>query len=347
MDVIIIVMLLSVFIIVTICVILSTMNNNTIVSSDSTLFLSIPSEQIDVAEYCNTLYAIYPQARLDNVMPTWYNLSVRRVEQGYSGIVRCSTSRNTRTPAFSCPYRVNLNKYGKILSVNCIDLAVQFTENVKNVLAIGIEDPKLFVYHGEEWAICNSLCHPAQRNPAVNTMCIFKIMDPSNTFRFLYHPLISPNQSQKNWSPFEYQGNLYCEYTLVPHVILAVNVNNGSVKLAYSSGDQGKDITHGSSLRGGAPPVLFENNYLGIGHTQLTAGHYYHFFYTFEARPPFAIAKMSKPFKLDGGERIQFVVGLSSYKNKIYVSYGVNDSTNRISIFSSDRVKELLENSNQ
>lgn len=84
--------------------------------------------------------------------------------------------------------------------------------------------------------------------------------------------------------------------------------------------------------------------YLAAGHTRpsRTTG-YLHFFYTFEASPPFRIVNMSSLFKLDKSETIQFVSGLSQFNNSIYVSYGVNDCSNRIAHYDINDIFGLFE----
>ncbi len=280
----------------------------------------------------------------------FYNISVRKTSDGYSGVIRASSWNGcfniNVTPAFSHIYWIQISNEGSILNLSRIDINYdQFnncTEHTSDVYANGLEDPRIFTFRNEDWIIANSLGHPLQRYPCVNTMCLFKLSDPINTFRLLQPPNgTSLNQRQKNWSPFEYNGELYCEYGIDPHIILNINVNTGSTKEIYQTGFSLIDIKSDTSLRGGAPPILINNLsnpyfpqifYLGIGHKRTKSNSdYVHFIYAFEAIPPFKILKITSSFKLDGNERIQFVAGLSYYDDEIYVSYGVDDCFNRIS----------------
>lgn len=279
-----------------------------------------------------------------------YNMSVRKLHDGYSGVIRGSTwngcCNNNIFPSFSYVYYINLTDEGKVKNLNKIDLNYELFNNCVdpsyNIYASGIEDPRIFLFKNEEWSICNSLGLSQQQNPCVNAMCIFKISDPILSFRILTIPLnINPSQRQKNWSPFEYNGELYCEYSIDPHVILKIDIDTGLAEQKWETGSSNEIITSDTSLRGGAPPLLIYNHkilkfpeifYLGVGHTRTReTSDYSHFFYMFESSPPFKILAKSDQFKLDGNERIQFVTGLSLYNDMIYISYGVDDCYNRIS----------------
>lgn len=290
-----------------------------------------------------------------------YNMSVRKTAEGFSGIIRGSSwngcfTHNT-TPVFSNAYYINIDDNGSVLDLHLLDLDYQSFTNcrkyVSNVYANGIEDPRIFMFQGEDWVIANCLGSPQQQYPCVNNMCIFKVDNPKETFKLLSTPPgVDPKQQQKNWSPFEYNGELYCEYQLEPHTILKVDPKTGKTTEGYITGQAASIITSETSLRGSTPPILINNTsdnsfpgkfYLGVGHTRtILTSDYLHFFYIFEAEPPFKMIKVSSHFKLHGKERIQFAAGLSQYEDKIYISYGVNDCSNRISYFTIDDMLSMM-----
>jgi len=294
-----------------------------------------------------------------------YNLSIRKVDNGFSGLIRGSTWNgclsNNKPPAFGYPYAISLYDDGIIRNLARIPLNYNdfrhCTQTYLGVYANGIEDPKLFIFNNEEWAVANCLGSLQQKHPCVNMMCIFKITDPIQTFRFLTPPDgINPLQHQKNWSPFQYQDKLLCEYTLQPHNIIEIDMDTGHSHMLFSSHDTDEtiNITLGHSYRGGAPPILIsyinkdslepEDFYLGVGHTRIpNKPNYLHFFYKFTSEPPFEILKISKSFKLDKNEAIQFASGLSLHNDIIYISYGIDDCYNRISSYSLDTIMNLLE----
>lgn len=275
-----------------------------------------------------------------------FNLSARKEPDGFSGLIRGVVGLN---PTFSYPYRVSLDEEGTITKLDRIEFDYNnmkgCTYNYRGVYANGIEDPRLFIFGGEEWVIANCLGSSSQPHPCVNAMCLFKLSNPQETFRILSPPEgVNPLQTQKNWAPFEWNGKLLCEYTLVPHDILEIDINTGLTEKIFTDGNDHIDIKKGHSLRGGAPPILVGDKYLGIGHTRSPgSADYYHFFYTFEAQPPFSIIKISKQFKIDTSNLIQFVAGLSLYEDKIYISYGVGDRTNRISCYAIDEILKFID----
>jgi len=286
---------------------------------------------------------------LDIQYLSFFNLSVRKTNKGFSGIIRSSSSGSN---IYSSPYRIILDDIGNVIDFNHIDFSHLNLNNCKpnmiinGICANGIEDPNIFIYQNEEWIIANCLGSSHQHHPCIDILCIFLLSDPYNSFRFLSPPSsINLSQRQKNWSPFEYNGKLLCEYSLEPHIILEININDGSTSIIHNSGDNGRSITIFNSLRCGVPPILISNDlFLGIGHIQSyhTIG-YLHFFYTFENSPPFRIINKSKPFKLDNAEKVQFASGLSFYNNNIYVSYGINDNDNRISSYNINTILNLLQ----
>jgi len=297
-----------------------------------------------------------------------YNISVLKTLNGYSGIIRGSTwngcCRHNISPAFSYVYYIDINEDASIKNLKRIELDYnsfnRCVENISDVYANGIEDSRIFIFKGEEWAIGNILGAPQQSYPCANAMCIFKISDPISTFKILIPPPnIDPKQRQKNWSPFEYNDELYCEYSIEPHIILKINVNTGLTEQKWHTGTSSQNICDDNSLRGGAPPILITNPlysdnisknhlpelfYIGIGHTRnRITSDYLHFFYIFESEPPFKILKITPRFKLYGNERIQFAAGISYYQNMLYVSYGVDDCYNRISKFNINDIIHILQ----
>ena len=240
-----------------------------------------------------------------------YNLSVKKFSDGYQGIIRGSTwngccAKNI-LPSFSYPYYISLDNDGIVKDLFPVELDYSRVSNCKsnfhNIQANGIEDPRLFIFQSKKWVIGNCLGSLDQSDPCINAMCLFKVSDPENTFRIIIPPKgVDPLQRQKNWSPFEWNGKLLCEYSIVPHVILEIDSKTGMTEEIYRTGLSDTKITEETSLRGGTCPILISHNsqlfYLGMGHIRIGAtSDYFHFFYTFEITPPFTINKISRYFK--------------------------------------------------
>ena len=282
-----------------------------------------------------------------------YNLSVKKIQEGYQGVVRGSTWNGccieNISPPFSYCYYIVLNDSGGVENLERLTLDYDRLNNCMSyyngVHANGIEDPRLFMFEGEEWVIASCLGSSEQPHPCINAMCLFKISDPNNTLRIITPPMgTDVLQRQKNWAPFEWKGRLLCEYSICPHIILEIDPNTGVSEELYNTGSCNTNISEDASLRGGTPPIHLTHDgksfYIALGHIRTgETSDYFHFFYTFQDKPPFSVTGMSKYFKLDGLERIQFAAELSSYEDMLYISYGVDDCYNRIS---SHRITDVM-----
>ena len=284
-----------------------------------------------------------------------YNLSVHKYKDGYEGVIRCSSLNGCELfspgPLFSYVYYVKFNNGGNILDAKLLDLDYSNMVGCSGKFGYetnGIEDPKLFIYKEEQWVVANVIGSDQQPDVCKNAMCIFKVKSPRETFKILsVPPHVNPNQTQKNWSIFEHDGDLLCEYSISPHVIFKIDPNFGTTTELYRIGRNGLDVTNYKSLRGGSNSIKTMLNdklyYLNVGH--ITSGYphdYKQFFYIFESKPPFEILGISEPSKLDSKARIQFAAGISEYDDNIYVSYGISDCHNRISIFSKLKIMSLF-----
>jgi predicted GH43/DUF377 family glycosyl hydrolase len=247
----------------------------------------------------------------------------------YIGLIRAhNKAKNCSLPLY---VEIDINNNVKLTELRDFDNKDFYSCNDN-----GIEDPRIFKFKDDYWAIANCLGYKEQKYKCVNTMCIFKLDDPKSTFNLIYHP-DNPKLIQKNWSPFTYNDKLYCEYSIDPHVIYEINPETGSIDDIIKSNNNYKFNINGGRLSGGTPPILIshfrEQVYLSIGHVRLKNNSYYHFFYVFQSYPPFNIIGSSQIFKLDDKERIQFVSGLSLDGDEIHLSYGIDDKYNKISKF--------------
>lgn len=265
---------------------------------------------------------------------TFFNLSAVKNKTGFQGVVRgCNFNLY---PHNSYSFNVKFLENGTVEIFEKIDLDY---ENMNNCgFANGVEDVKLFHFKGETWGSGTCLGHSKQINPEIAQVCLFKLSDPRNTFVLLETPF-SKSRMEKNWSFFEHRRELLCEYSISPHTILHVDIETGRCVEIFST----PTITEiGGDFRLNSHPICWdETSYLGVGHIE-SKRNYVHFFYTFNKAEPFEITAISKPFKLENKEKIQFVGGLSLHDEWVYISYGVEDKFNRISKFTTSQVKELL-----
>lgn len=237
----------------------------------------------------------------------------------------------------------------KIISADFINPF--FTEkNIdKNFIALGFEDPRLFIFQNKIWIICTFRGINFPFKSIINTekpghhIIIYPI-DMSIKPVILYYK--KQNKIEKNWMPFEYNKELYIIYNINPnHEILKVDVKSGNCEKIYETKTKIKFEEHYGN---GAPPQLIKifnkEYYIGIVHNRgnleknITRKNR---LYLFEIQPPFEIKYFSDLFNLDEKfYNIEFCVGLLVDQNKglVYLSYGVNDCYN---ILTSIEIKDI------
>lgn len=161
--------------------------------------------------------------------------------------------------------------------------------------------------------------------------------------------LTTPNRRtvEKNWAPFEVDGQVFITYKSRPHVVLSLDLDESATKLvaepAYQSGFASTYEMMFGILRGGAQPVRDGDSFLVLGHSSFVGvqGRTYRAaFMRFEAQAPFRVTEMSTvPFDLPNElgtefafERLNEVVGDVIYPCGLVpdgddwvVSYGIND----------------------
>lgn len=151
---------------------------------------------------------------------------------------------------------------------------------------------------------------------------------------------------EKNWVPFDYQGNLMLAYSLLPHRIF---YSERGTTHAFSFSLSKSDINWNyGELRGGTPALLDGDEYLSFFHSSKNMStvhsqgeempHYFMGAYTFSQHPPFEITKISpEPIVCYGfyegrkykpywkPVRVVFPCGYIMNEHYIYISYGRQD----------------------
>jgi len=133
----------------------------------------------------------------------------------------------------------------------------------------------------------------------------------------------SRNIREKNWVPFDYNGNLLLTYSLIPHLIFRPLLNgNGECETVAST--MGPINWNWGILRGGTSALLGvapNGDYLSFFHSSKMMAsihsegknvlHYFMGAYTFSPQPPFEMTSISpKP-----------IIGKGFYKGDIYKPY--------------------------
>lgn len=176
----------------------------------------------------------------------------------------------------------------------------------------------------------------------------------------IYFDWESPVRREKNWVPFDYQGNLHLAYSLSPHLIFqAFDGTSCCHTVAVSQADL--DWRWGD-MRGGTPAIRIDDRYIAFFHSSIyfpslhskgkVVPHYLIGAYTFSKDPPFEITHCSsKPIIAKGfysGNTypfywkplcVIFPCGILIEDEFIWISYGRQD--HELWIAKIDRTKLL------
>lgn len=227
------------------------------------------------------------------------------------------------------------------------------------------EDARLFSFENDIWVMYNDNtdsigCSPDTRRD----MYIARVQCNNGSF-YLSCPLKLKHQTkwinvlwQKNWTPFEWDGNLLITYTIWPHEVLHVDFRTGICEPICKTPYNLK--WNYGQLRGGTPTVLLGNEYFGFMHSSKLISTPYSFgklmhqyfmgVYTFSSSPPFEITKMSaipimnkeiySPSPL--GKKVVFPGGFVIKGDKIYLAIGKDDSEIWILTLDKEKVMNSL-----
>lgn len=147
--------------------------------------------------------------------------------------------------------------------------------------------------------------------------------------------ILTQSNTEKNWIFFEHDGQMMMIYMTEPHQVLRWE-NREHVE-TWDTPNAGWKFGH---MRGGTPPIRIGDEYLCFFHSSLpyleTAKQYHMGAYTFEAKPPFKVKRMTKKPLLSGSRLDPWRDGLATAVfpcgaildgKKYVVSFGINDYT--------------------
>ena len=204
----------------------------------------------------------------------------------------------------------------------------------------GIEDPRLFIFkkdlyiYGHYRGLYNNKC--------THIPIICKINTPNN---IIYLSTENMSLLEKNWTPFEYNNELYFEYLTNPHVIIKCDINTGKCTKVYETSFDIRSIIP-EDIGGGAPPqkIKIDNKsyYLGVAHIRADSIRK-NFFYIFNTEPPFNIIKITKPIDILNAS-IEFASGLIIINDTIILSVGIDDCYSIIKKYKLSEISKLLIN---
>ncbi len=273
--------------------------------------------------------------------PGAYNASFIEYEEGFLMAFRYDT--------YILPIGYNLEAYHQYICLIKLDRDFNPIGEITYCRELGDRayDPRL-VRVGSEIYLTYSSARPEDAHSSMGSVLRFTNVQPlGGQFRVM-PPLTfqPPFQSlfEKNWVPFDYEGLFLIGYTINPHAIMSVNLENGINTHLFTTSPQIR--WDWGIIRGGTPAVLMDGEYLGFFHSSChdPVTHRYTYYvgaYTFQSRPPFSLTRISaKPFTHKdfystpeiplSTSLVLFPAGLVVKGNQIFVSYGENDGAIKV-----------------
>lgn len=217
--------------------------------------------------------------------------------------------------------------------------------NVCNTTPNGFEDPRLFKFQNKIWIIMSF----RGKIPEKNIICghhqvICPLSDPSNIVKLKYNKSL---EIEKNWLPFEHNGELYAIYSIIPYRVIKINSDTGKCVNFYYEDVKNKNIILSDGVGGGSAPVLAKIKniecFLVMGHSrQHNIGFRKNFFFTISPTPPFRLLEMSSEIHLDPANNIEFGSGLVVDGDNIKIAVGIDDYYFKINTYTKENIEKIL-----
>lgn len=215
---------------------------------------------------------------------------------------------------------------------------------------VGQEDPRLFIFRDR---LHVSFTGVERTKGGVVTNVLYARLTDDFRVDEVFAPVYFGRRSwEKNWTFFEWENELFCIYSIAPHVILHVRGNQ-----AYPFAEtQTAFPWSGGHLRGGCSPVRVGDTFYHWFHGRIGGwggGTYNVGLYTFPAKPPFAIERMTpdplmtadhstKPPDQTWEPAVVFPAGSVLERGEWSISMGVHDRFTDVAKWSAAEVDKLL-----
>lgn len=212
----------------------------------------------------------------------------------------------------------------------------------------GKEDPRLFWHQNSLHLAFTGISDSKQPRASQlysqlsESLEVIRINCPSYTKR---------RQIEKNWMFFSQSNILHAIYSSNPHCIL--QIEEDIAENLYTCKD--KIPWHWGEIRGGTPPILYENNWWHFFHSHTSHGsdkRLYHMgVLVFESIPPFRVVKISsKPILSANWDTTSpgahwasvFPGGAIQQEDKWHLAIGEHDHTLAIYSYNHKDIEELL-----
>jgi len=230
-----------------------------------------------------------------------------------------TTKNNIRTITSECTTENSIHMFKADKYVGSLSIGKEGLTN--HLYPCGYEDPRLFIWNNEVWVICYRRCKKLVKG-FLHKIIIFKFNEPKKKFYLHFN---KRNKIEKNWMPFDHNGDLYLIYSYSPFVILRANFTGK--KIIYCDIVKVVDRKDGN-IGLSSPPVTYDDQHLLCsahvrGSTRGKPTRHNFFFlldrYTLEPSPPTKVVSML-------GKRIEFLTNIYQVTPELYnLILGVND----------------------
>lgn len=175
------------------------------------------------------------------------------------------------------------------------------------------EDPRVIVHEGRTFV---AACNFVMPNPKSWTGAHQIISEVTKDWKIVRRhdidfggngkSISTRKVMQKNWLPFFHERQMHIVFWAQPHTVLRCDADMNVVEKTQSDSELVKSWKFGE-IRGGTPPVMVNGECWTFFHSStpwtVDRRHYHMGAYAFEAKPPFAITKISKLPILSGSRR--------------------------------------------
>lgn len=215
------------------------------------------------------------------------------------------------------------------------------------------EDARFFQSEGRSFLIFNDVASSLQRTIRIGAIDLKK-----KRLEYITTPHFQSSKMEKNWTPFSHQGDIHFLYTINPQKILSLpDPCQSRLQPSPTTPDLPLNWTaKWGPLRGGTPALIIDGEYLSFFHSSFEDHKgvvwYVMGAYTFAARPPFKMTRISPhpilfkgiydtPHEKMANPKVRsiypagFIYEERDGKERISVSCGENDSG--IKIISMDK----------
>ena len=216
---------------------------------------------------------------------------------------------------------------GSIHPNNPLDLETFNIQNIENVYNIpkyptywtGLEDIRFI----DETTILTTIpeCNPSGQP------CIFKAKLNNNIISNI--SICQPSITEKNWMPYTHENATKVIYSLYPFIVKSIDKDDPQTL-------PGPKVLEG--YHGSTNSIIYNGNHLFLIHKNTNRTH--HRWILFD--PISNIIKVSEPFVFFKHSHIEFTCSLASYKDRIFVSLGLNDNAAYILELSRNAIDQVF-----